>query len=267
MSALIAGVGGRPAGSLSRPCSCASGWSTPSSTSPTTRRDCGCSADRHLDHHRVARVVERRRVIGGLIGSAFAGLGVPVRWHLLVTGVLFALVLVVASRFLMPGHEPVPGAEPPEQDGETGPRARGGRAPRVPAGSSSGCCWSAWSVWPAPPARTPATPGRALPDRHARHHGRGRRGGVRRHAEHHDHRQVRGDPLVTRFGPREVSRVGGILTVLGFAVVLAVPSVVAAVVGFGIVGLGIAVLIRSPCTPPTSCRGCRGASVWRSRGG
>ena len=52
-----------------------------------------------------------------------------------------------------------------------------------------------------------------------------------------------GDPLVTRFGPREVSRVGGILTVLGFGVVLAVPSVVAAVVGFGIVGLGIAVLI------------------------
>ena len=42
-------------------------------------------------------------VVGGLIGSAFAGLGVPVRWQLLVTGGLFALALVVASRFLLPG--------------------------------------------------------------------------------------------------------------------------------------------------------------------
>ena len=52
-----------------------------------------------------------------------------------------------------------------------------------------------------------------------------------------------GDPLVTRFGPREVSRVGGVLTVLGFAVVMAVPTALAAVVGFAVVGLGIAVLI------------------------
>ena len=42
-------------------------------------------------------------VVGGLIGSAFAGMGVPVRWQLLVTGGLFALALVVASRVPPPG--------------------------------------------------------------------------------------------------------------------------------------------------------------------
>jgi MFS family permease len=52
-----------------------------------------------------------------------------------------------------------------------------------------------------------------------------------------------GDPLVNRFGPRGVSRVGGVLTVLGFGVVLAAPALVAAVAGFALVGLGIAVLI------------------------
>jgi MFS family permease len=183
-------------------------------------------------------------VIGGLIGSAFAGLGVPVRWHLLVTGVLFALVLVVASRFLMPGHEPVPGAEPPEQDGETGPRDRGGRAPRVPAGvivrlllvclvglagaagEDAGNTWGA--LYLTGSLGTTAAVGGAVFVAMQTSMIIGR---------------FAGDPLVTRFGPREVSRVGGILTVLGFAVVLAVPSVVAAVVGFGIVGLGIAVLI------------------------
>ena len=46
-------------------------------------------------------------VVGGLIGSAFAGLGVPLRWHLLITGVVFAAALLVASRSLLPGHEPV----------------------------------------------------------------------------------------------------------------------------------------------------------------
>jgi hypothetical protein len=34
-----------------------------------------------------------------------------------------------------------------------------------------------------------------------------------------------GDPLVTRFGPRDVSRIGGVLTVLGLGLVMAVPSV------------------------------------------
>ena len=178
-------------------------------------------------------------VIGGLIGSVFAGLGVPVRWHLLVTGVLFALVLVVASRFLLPGHEPVPGGKSPNS-----PPDHAGRSPRVPAGviirlllvclvglagaagEDAGNTWGA--LYLTGSLGTTAAVGGAVFVAMQTTMIIGR---------------FAGDPLVTRFGPREVSRVGGILTVLGFAVVLAVPSVVAAVVGFAIVGLGIAVLI------------------------
>ncbi|HEU4545390.1 MAG TPA: MFS transporter [Microlunatus sp.] len=178
-------------------------------------------------------------VIGGLIGSGFAGLGVPVRWHLLVTGVLFALALLVASRFLLPGQEPVPG-----EHGATSPPETTDRARRVPAGvivrlllvclvglagaagEDAGNTWGA--LYLTGSLGTTAAVGGAVFVAMQTSMIIGR---------------FAGDPLVTRFGPREVSRVGGILTVLGFAVVLAVPSVVAAVVGFGIVGLGIAVLI------------------------
>lgn len=45
-------------------------------------------------------------VAGGLIGSAFAGIGVPLRWQLLITGVVFAGTLLVVSRLLLAGHEP-----------------------------------------------------------------------------------------------------------------------------------------------------------------
>ena len=178
-------------------------------------------------------------VIGGLIGSAFAGLGVPVRWHLLVTGVLFALALLVASRFLLPGHEPVPGeheATSPPEPTDRARRAPAGVIVRLllvclvglagAAGEDAGNTWGA--LYLTGSLGTTAAVGGAV--------------FVAMQATMIIGRFA-GDPLVTRFGPREVSRVGGILTVLGFAVVLAVPSVVAAVVGFGIVGLGIAVLI------------------------
>ena len=178
-------------------------------------------------------------VIGGLIGSAFAGLGVPVRWHLLVTGVVFALVLVIASRFLLPGHEPVPGpddAAGPAHPGGRRPRATGGVVVRLlliclvgvagAAGEDAGNTWGALYLTGA--LGTTAAVGGAVFVAMQTTMIIGR---------------FAGDPLVTRFGPRGVSRVGGVLTVIGFGVVLAVPSVVAAVVGFAIVGLGIAVLI------------------------
>lgn len=178
-------------------------------------------------------------VAGGLIGSAFAGLGVPVRWHLLVTGALVALALVLASRFLLPGHEPR--ARHPDATGQSDPAApRPGVSPGVvvrllliclvglagAAGEDAGNTWGA--LYLTGSLGTAAAVGGAVFVAMQTTMVIGR---------------FAGDPLVTRFGPREVSRVGGIMTVLGFGVVMAVPSVVAAVVGFGIIGLGIAVLI------------------------
>ena len=172
-------------------------------------------------------------VAGGLLGSVFAGLGVPLRWHLLITGAVFAVALVAVSRFLLSGHEPI--AEH---------RDLGAARPRVPAavmvrllliglvglagaaGEDAGNTWSALYLT-GPLATTAAVGGAAFVAMQTTMI-------IGRFA---------GDPLVTRFGPRDVSRIGGVLTVLGLGLVMAVPSVPAAVVGFGVVGLGIAVLI------------------------
>jgi MFS family permease len=145
----------------------------------------------------------------------------------------------VASRFLLPGHEPVTG-----RDGTTGRLDAADRRPRVAggvivrlfliclvglagaAGEDAGNTWGA--LYLTGSLGTTAAVGGAVFVAMQTTMIIGR---------------FAGDPIVTRFGPRGVSRVGGILTVLGFGVVMAVPSVIAAVVGFGIVGLGIAVLI------------------------
>jgi MFS family permease len=195
-------------------------------------------------------------VVGGLIGSAFAGLGVPVRWHLLVTGALFAVALLLVSRLLLPGHEPGPGADAATTD-LSGPgagvsesqvgatrSAPGSPSSRVPAGvvvrlllvclvglagaagEDAGNTWGA--LYLTGDLQTTAAVGGAVfvAMQTAMIIGR-----------------FAGDPLVNRFGPRGVSRVGGVLTVLGFGVVLAAPALVTAVAGFALVGLGIAVLI------------------------
>ena len=54
-------------------------------------------------------------VTGGLLGSAAAGLGVPLGAHLAASAVLFGAVAVVGSRALLPGRDepdPVPGEHP-----------------------------------------------------------------------------------------------------------------------------------------------------------
>lgn len=191
-------------------------------------------------------------VVGGLIGSVFAGLGVPVRWHLVITGVLFAVGLLLVSRLLLPGHEPVDEPEPaPTGAGDAKPEAgsrAGSEAGAGPtrtsaglvvrlllvclvglagaAGEDAGNTWGA--LYLTGDLGTTAAVGGAVfvAMQSAMIVGR-----------------FAGDPLVNRFGPRGVSRVGGILTVLGFGVVLAAPVLVAAVAGFALVGLGIAVLI------------------------
>jgi MFS family permease len=178
-------------------------------------------------------------VVGGLIGSAFAGLGVPVRWHLLVTGVLLATVLVLVSRLLLAGHEPRAGdlaTAGRSVPASSRARASAGVVVRLlliclvgltgAAGEDAGNTWGA--LYLTGSLGTTAALGGAVFVAMQTTMVVGR---------------FAGDPLVTRFGPREVSRVGGVLTVLGFAVVMAVPTALAAVAGFAVVGLGIAVLI------------------------
>lgn len=187
-------------------------------------------------------------VVGGLIGSVFAGLGVPVRWHLVITGTLFAASLHLVSRLLLPGHEPVREPESAPRPTAAGGSEVGSAAATGPtrpsaglllrlllvclvglagaAGEDAGNTWGA--LYLTGELGTTAAVGGAVFVAMQTAMIVGRFGG---------------DPLVNRFGPRGVSRVGGILTVLGFGVVLAAPALVAAVAGFALVGLGIAVLI------------------------
>ena len=189
-------------------------------------------------------------VAGGLIGSVFAGLGVPLRWHLLITGVVFAAALLVASRSLLPGHEPVSmrhdhrADRPGASHDHSADREHQLRQPRLSAGvivrllliglvglagaagEDAGNTWGALYLTGSL-GTTAAVGGAAFVAMQTTMI-------IGRFA---------GDPLVNRWGPRNVSRVGGVLTVLGLSLVMAVPSVTWAVLGFGVVGLGIAVLI------------------------
>jgi hypothetical protein len=52
-----------------------------------------------------------------------------------------------------------------------------------------------------------------------------------------------GDPLVARFGPVQVTRVGALLSLLGFAIAVAVGSAIGGIVGFALVGAGLAPMV------------------------
>lgn len=173
-------------------------------------------------------------VAGGLLGSMFAGLGLPLRWHLLITGIVFAGTLLVVSRLLLSGHEPIIRTDP--TDGTAAPRASAGMVGKLlligvvglagAVGEDAGNTWGA--LYLTGSLGTAAAVGGAafVAMQGAMIIGR-----------------FGGDPLVTRFGPRDISRVGAILTVLGLLLVVAVPSVASVIIGFAVVGLGIAVLI------------------------
>ena len=62
-------------------------------------------------------------VVGGSMGAAAAGLGVPLVWHLSIAAALFAALAVGVSRFLLPGRDDSELAASPER--------RSGRPPQI----------------------------------------------------------------------------------------------------------------------------------------
>ncbi len=172
-------------------------------------------------------------VLGGLMGSAAAGLRVPLLIHLLVAGALFSAIALVAYRFMLPGPDsPVSGAS-----SAGSPRAFPRRAAWMLAALGSlalfgalvedaGASWGALFMTdvvgsPAAAAglafvalQVAMTVGRLL-----------------------------GDRLVDRFGQRTVTRAGGAVAALGMGVALAFPSAGTALLGFALAGLGTATLV------------------------
>jgi len=180
-------------------------------------------------------------VLGGLLGAAAAGLGVPLPVHIAVTSTVFAVVAVVAYRFLLPGPEDAERtadtAEPAATPVQGAVRRVAGRTVLMLAvlGVLAACAAfveDAGSSWGALYLRGEVGVGAAAAGlafvslQVAMTVGR-----------------LTGDRVVDRFGQRRVARVGGVAIALGMGLALAVPSLATTLVGFALAGLGVATLV------------------------
>ncbi|HEX2132204.1 MAG TPA: MFS transporter [Actinophytocola sp.] len=175
-------------------------------------------------------------VLGGLLGSAAAGLRLPLGVHLAGTAVLFSAVALVALRFMLPGPEDAERAEPAPAVPGAAWRSIRGTALRMLAAlgvlamcgafvEDAGASWGA--LYLTGLDASAATAGLAFVAlQGAMTVGR-----------------LTGDRAVDRFGQRAVVRTGGLLAAAGMGVALAFPSIGTALAGFALAGLGVATLI------------------------
>ncbi|QGQ19275.1 MFS transporter [Cellulomonas sp. JZ18] len=177
-------------------------------------------------------------VLGGLLGSAAAGLEVPLPAHVATTSAVFAVVAVLAHRFLLRGPEDAERSD----DADPSPRARAlrhvaGRTVLLLAalGVLAACgafVEDAGSSWGALYLRGEVGTGAAAAGlafvslQVAMTVGR-----------------LTGDRVVDRFGQRRVARLGGVAIALGTGIALGVPSLASTLVGFALAGLGVATLV------------------------
>lgn len=172
-------------------------------------------------------------VTGGLLGSAAAGLGIPLTVHLGASAVVFGAVALVVSRGVLPG------GDEPEPVVEEVPQERPRRRAAVPAlavlGLLAGCgalIEDVGASWSALYLRTELGTGAATAGL----------GFVALSAAMTVGR-LTGDRVVDRFGERRVARAGGALAAVGLGLAVAVPSVLSTLAGFALAGLGVATLI------------------------
>jgi len=180
-------------------------------------------------------------VLGGLMGSAAAGLGLPLTVHLGVSAALFSLLALAAYRFLLPGPDDAERPAHSGRDGDAPARTPGRRAVTRAAVRAlaalgvlaacgalvedAGASWGA--LYLSGLGADAATAGLAVVAfQTAMTAGR-----------------LTGDRVVDRFGQRTVTRAGGVLTAAGMGAALALPSTPATLAGFALAGLGVAVLV------------------------
>jgi MFS family permease len=176
-------------------------------------------------------------VAGGLIGSAAAGLGVPLTVHLGVVAVVFGIVALVAYRALLPGPDDADRDAALERGPATGRRSpwRAAALPLIALGLLGVCgafVEDAGASWSALYLRNELAVGAAAAGlgfvalQSAMTLGR-----------------LTGDRAVDRFGQRRVVQAGGAVTAFGMGLALAFPSMWTALIGFALAGLGVATLI------------------------
>ncbi len=175
-------------------------------------------------------------VTGGLLGSAAAGLGVPLAVHLGVTAVVFAGVALLAGRAMLPGPDEADRDPAADTGAATGPPPRRGLVLGMAALGVLAACGAfvedAGSSWSALYLRTELDAGAATAGL-----------GFVALSVAMTVGRLTGDRVVDRFGQRRVARGGGALIAAGMGLALAVPSVATTLVGFALAGLGVATLV------------------------
>lgn len=176
-------------------------------------------------------------VAGGLMGSAAAGLNIPLTAHLIGSGVLFGAIALGCRALLLPG---------PEDTERTVAASSGAGDRRGPASARTirvlavlgilAACGAliedAGSSWSALYLRDDLGAGAAV----------GGLGFVSLQVAMTAGR-LTGDRVVDRFGQGAVARAGGVLIIAGMGVALSVPSIPSTLAGFACAGLGAATLV------------------------
>jgi MFS family permease len=176
-------------------------------------------------------------VAGGLLGSAAAGLGIPLGRHLGAMAVVFGLVALWIARWMLPGRdgdaftEPV--VERPTARGRSARRSAvlalavlGTLAAAAAFIEDSASSWSA--IWLRDDLGTTAAVAGLgfVAFQVAMTLGR-----------------LTGDRVVDRFGQRRVARIGGAVVAAGAGLMLAVPTVPTTLLGYALAGVGVATLV------------------------
>jgi len=172
-------------------------------------------------------------VVGGLLGSAAAGLGLPIALHLGIVGVALAIASLIAYRFTLPGHEATErtdlASHPPTNRLSA---LRPVAALLVMLGvitlmaaivEDSAASWGSLYMLSSASISQGIAGLAFVSCQGLQTLGR-----------------FTADALVQRFGPVLVARVGGALAAVSIATILIVPHPVVIIAGFGLAGLGIA---------------------------
>ncbi|WP_308123403.1 MFS transporter [Modestobacter marinus] len=176
-------------------------------------------------------------VAGGLLGSAAAGLSVPLAVHLAVTAVVFSTLALLSGRGMLPGRDDDehPAAATADQAPADGTARRTAIWALAALGVLAACgafVEDAGASWSALYLRTELAAGAATAGL-----------GFVAMSVAMTVGRLTGDRVVDRFGQRRVVRVGGALTAAGMGLALAVPSVATTLIGFALAGLGVATLV------------------------
>jgi MFS family permease len=178
-------------------------------------------------------------VTGGLLGSAAAGLGIPLPVHLAAVGVVFGVPALFGSRAMLPGHDDTErdaaGAGSPPSAATTRSLRRAALPAMAALGVLAACgafVEDAGASWSALYLRDELAAGAAAAGL-----------GFVALSTAMTVGRLTGDRVVDRFGQRRVARAGGALTAVGMGLALAVPSIPTTLVGFALAGLGVATLV------------------------